>query len=320
MLETKNNNYLSTYLIVSISFLFAFIVGSGLYGFGNDFYAAYYQPNLTWGGIFDQLGYRVATLTVYGVHIGVHVVTFILSISAGFLIREHIKFKDSYSLVLFLSLYILAIHTWPIIMSTSNAMRQGIAMSLIFMSLIASSRKNFYWMMFFSILSIFMHKTGIIFFLIVVFSTIMNYLTLTLSHKSKVFINFILGLILLLGSYYTLNILGFIFSDESRIIGADFRWAFVSIGFIYMTLSIFYPNILSNSFNLTLYYFSFISLSFYMSGLNWQYERMGMMMLIPYILSFGILLNRSSYKIYLILTFVGLLWLTILTGMYGSLK
>ncbi len=320
MLETKNNNYLSTYLIVSISFLFAFIIGSGFYGYGNDFYAAYYQPNLTWGGIFDQLGYRVATLTIYGVHIGVHVVTFILSISAGFLIREHIKFKDSYSLVLFLSLYILAIHTWPIIMSTSNAMRQGIAMSLIFMSLIASSRKNFYWMMFFSILSIFMHKTGIIFFLIVVFSAIMNYLTLTLSHKSKVFINFILGLILLLGSYYTLNILGFMFSDESRIIGADFRWAFVSIGFIYMTSSIFYPNILSNSFNLTLYYFSFISLSFYMSGLNWQYERMGMMMLIPYILSFGILLNRSSYKIYLILTFVGLLWLTILTGMYGSLK
>jgi len=320
VLETKNNNYLSTYLIVSISFLFAFIIGSGFYGYGNDFYAAYYQPNLTWGGIFDQLGYRVATLTIYGVHIGVHVVTFILSISAGFLIREHIKFKDSYSLVLFLSLYILAIHTWPIIMSTSNAMRQGIAMSLIFMSLIASSRKNFYWMMFFSILSIFMHKTGIIFFLIVVFSAIMNYLTLTLSHKSKVFINFILGLILLLGSYYTLNILGFMFSDESRIIGADFRWAFVSIGFIYMTSSIFYPNILSNSFNLTLYYFSFISLSFYMSGLNWQYERMGMMMLIPYILSFGILLNRSSYKIYLILTFVGLLWLTILTGMYGSLK
>ena len=97
MLENKQYNYLSTYLIVSISFLFALIIGSGLYGYGNDFYEAYYQSNLTWGGIFDRLGYRVATLTIYGVHIGVHLVTFILSISAGFLIREHIKFKQSYS-------------------------------------------------------------------------------------------------------------------------------------------------------------------------------------------------------------------------------
>ena len=139
----------------------------------------------------------------------------------------------------------------------------------------------------------------------------MNYYTVSLSNKSKVFINFFVGLILLFSSYYALNLIGFIFSEESRIIGADFRWAFVSIGLIYVTSSIFYPYILSNSFNLTLYYFSFISLSFYISGLNWQYERMGMMMLIPYILSFGILLNRSSYKIYLILLFVGLLWLTI---------
>lgn len=320
MLESKQYNYLSTYLIVSISFLFALIIGSGLYGYGNDFYEAYYQPNLRWGGIFDRLGYRVATLTIYGLHIGVHLVTFILSISAGFLIREHIKFKQSYSLILFLSLYILAIHTWPIIMSTSNAMRQGLAMSLIFMALIASSRKNFFWMILFSVLSIFMHKTGLLFFLIIVFSTVMNYYTVSLSNKSKVFINFFVGLILLFSSYYALNLIGFIFSEESRIIGADFRWAFISIGLIYVMSSIFYPYILSNSFNLTLYYFSFISLSFYISGLNWQYERMGMMMLIPYILSFGILLNRSSYKIYLILTFVGLLWLTIFTGMYSSLK
>lgn len=320
MLKNSRQNYLSTYFILSISTLFALLIGSGLYGYGNDFYEAYYKQNIAWGGVFDQLGYRVATLTINGAHIGVHIVTFILSLSAGFLIREHIKFKKSYSLILFITLYIIAIHTWPIIMSTSNAMRQGLAMSFTFMALVASSRKNFYWMLVFSIVATFMHKTGLVFFMIVIFSAVMSNYTTNFSHRKKVVINFLIGTFLLISSYISLGLIGFVFSEEgSRIIGGDFRWAFVSISLIYVGLSIFYRNILSNSFNLSLYYFSFISLSFLIIGLNWQYERLGMMMIIPYILSFGILLNKSSYQIYLILTFVGLLWVTILMGMYASL-
>tara|TARA_B100000767_G_scaffold94853_1_gene91254 strand:- start:2840 stop:3805 length:966 start_codon:yes stop_codon:yes gene_type:complete len=321
MLRNQESAQLSTYFIVLISMLFALFVGSGLYGYGNDFYEAYQTHNSTWGGTFDRLGWILSTLSINGVHIGVHIVTFLLSLSAGFLIREHLKFKDSYSLFFFISLYLIAIHTWPIIMSTSNAMRQGLAMSFIFMALIASSRKNYYWMMLLSLLAIFMHKTGLIFLMIVVFSVIMNNLTTNFSHTKKVTINFLVGVFLLIASNFSLGLIGFAFSGESsRIIGGDFRWAFVSISFIYVASSIFNKNILSNSFNLSLYYFSFISLSFMMTGLNWQYERMGMMMIIPYILSFGILLNRPSYKIYLILSFLGLLWATIFMGMYASLK
>ena len=56
-----------------------------------------------------------------------------------------------------------------------------------------------------------------------------------------------------------------------------------------------------------------------MNGLNWEYERLGMMMLIPYILSLGILLDRPTYKIYVISTFLALLFLTFFMGMYASL-
>ena len=55
-----------------------------------------------------------------------------------------------------------------------------------------------------------------------------------------------------------------------------------------------------------------------MNGLNWQYERLGMMMIIPYILSFGSLFSKSSYNTYLILTFLLLLFLTIYAGMYTN--
>ena len=91
-----------------------------------------------------------ATASINGVHLGVQIVTFILTISAGFLIREHIKFKESYSLVFFILLYVTAIHTWPIIMSTSNAMRQGLSMSFIFLAFVAGSRKKFYGWGFFN--------------------------------------------------------------------------------------------------------------------------------------------------------------------------
>jgi hypothetical protein len=319
MSRIKETNYLSTYLIVIISIVFAILIGSGLYGYGVDYREAYYQSNLNWGGILDQAGYRVATLTINGVHLGIQIVTFLLSLSAGFLIREHIKFKKSYSLIFFMSLYFIAIHTWPIIMSTSNAMRQGLAMSFIFLGLISSSRKNYYWMIFFSSLAIFMHKTGIVFFMIIIFGTFINNFFSKLSHKKKAVLNFLVGVFLFLCSSFVLSYIGIAFAGDSRIIGADFRWAFILIGFIYVAFSFVYKDILSNSFNLSLYYFSFISLAFVVGGLNWQYERMGMIMLIPYILSFGILLNRFSYKIYLVLAFIALLWLTVFTGMYASL-
>lgn len=323
MLKNNQYHYLSTYLIVYISFVFAIVVGYGAYGYGVDFYEAYYKSNLNWGGLFNQLGYRVATLTINEVHIGVQIVTFMLSLSSGFLIREHIKFKDSYSLIFFISLYLIAIHTWPIIMSTSNAMRQGLAMSFIFLSLTANSRKNYYWMIFFAICAIFMHRSGLFLSLVIIFTTIINYFFGNLSHGKKAILHFSVGLILFLSANFVLRYIGLlVYSGDagSRIIGGDFRWAFLSISFIYIILTFLYSNMLSNTFNLSVYYFSFISLSFLTSGLNWEYERLGMMMLFPYILSFGIILNRSSYKIYLILSFIALLYLTIFMGMYAALN
>ena len=318
----KEHKRISTNIIVLISMVFAILVGSGLYGFGHDYYEAYHKPNLNWGGVFDRLGYKISTLTINGTHIGVPTVTFILALSSGFIIREHIKFKHSYSLIFFIFLYLITIHTWPIIMSTSNAMRQGLSMSFIFLVLVASSRKNYSWMLLLSLPAIFTHKTGILLVLIVYLAATLNFLLSNYSQKSKVIINFIIGILAFAISYFGLSIIGFVLADDnaSRIVGGDFRFAFVLISFIYISMSFFHKDILNNSFNLSLYYFSFISLALLLNGLNWQYERFGMMMLIPYIFSFGVLLNRFSYKIYLIIIFLALLFLTIFTGMYGALK
>jgi hypothetical protein len=319
-LENKKYIASSSIIIFFISIIFALLIGSGLYGYGIDYYSGYskgFEFNKLNATFFNYLGYKVATLTINGFHIGVYIVTFILSLSTGFLIRECIKFKQSYSLIFFLLTFLIAIHTWPIIMSTSNAMRQGLTMSFIFLALISSFRKNYYWMLFLCFVAIFMHGTGPLLAIIIVFSTILNKLLTIFSHKSKVIINFLIGTFLSIITYYFVNTF-FLPNDHqpSRIIAGDFRWHFVFIGFIYVILSFFYRSILANSFTLSLYFYSFISFSFLMNGLNWEYERLGMMMLIPYIFSFGIILNRVSYKIYLILFFLLLLLLTIYQDMY----
>ena len=91
-----SNNNLSTIIILIISILFALVVGSGFYGYGNDFYSSYYKANLDWGGIFDRLGFILATASINGVHLGVQIVTFILTISAGFRQKFQMYFKKDF--------------------------------------------------------------------------------------------------------------------------------------------------------------------------------------------------------------------------------
>jgi hypothetical protein len=320
-LFTSSNSYFSASVIFIISISFALLVGSGWYGYGNDFYASYNRPNLDWGGFTDRLGYILATLSIGGTHVGVQIVTFILSLSTGFLLREHIKFKESYSFIFFILLYLIAIHTWPIIMSTSNAMRQGLSMSFAFMAFVSAARNNYYWVIIFSFISILTHKSGLVLAAIIIFAPIIKTFLQSFSPASKTIIHLLIGTFLLIAAYFFFSILGLEeLNKPSKIIGGDFRGAFILIGLVYILLSLFYKQILSNSFNISLYYFSFIAPSLLLNGLNWEYERLGMMMLIPYILSFGILLNRSSYQVYLMLTFVLLLLLTVITGMYASFR
>ena len=203
-------------------------------------------------------------------------------------------------------------------MSTSNAMRQGLCMSFVFIAL-SSFQKSNLWMIIFVLLATFVHKSGPLFALIILLAFCLQNILKHKSYNSKVVIHFCLGVFLAIISY------AFIFKNfgveqGSKIINGDFRIPFILIAITYVTFSFFYKRLINNTTNLSLYYFSFISPMFLMSGLNWEYERLGMMMLIPYIFSFGGLLDRPSYKFYLVATFLALLLLTIYMGMYESFR
>lgn len=316
-----NNYSLSSFTIILISFLFALFVSIGLYGYGMDYYGAYskgFQWSINRVNILNYLGFRVATLTILGTYVGVYLTTFILTLSTGTLIRKHMKFKESYSFISFLLVFLIAIHTWPIIMSTSNAMRQGLAMSFVFLAL-SNFQKNYYWILFYSLIAAFMHKTGIFFLMISLFTAFSYKLFAYFSDNKQVVYHFCNGILACIGTYYIFVF--FVLPEDhqpSRIISGDYRVAFAFIGIVYVALPFFFKGFLTNSFNLIIYYYSFFVLPLLMHGLNWQYERFGMMMIIPYILSYGTIIHKISYKFYLILAFFLLLILTFYTGMYSN--
>ena len=308
-------------IILFISLVFSLIVGSGFYGFGNDFYAAYYKPNLDWGNWIDNLGWRISTLTIFKKNIGVYIVTFLIAFCFGILLKNYFEFKRKKIFILFLLFYLISLHTWPIIMSTSNAMRQGITMSFIFLSFAYLLKNENLKSFFFIFISVFFHKSGIIFFSAFLYFVIVKIILqkIKLNHSVSI-ICLLFGII----SYYLFFLLlsfTFDLNEPTRIIRGDYRYHFISIFFIYtITFSYYFKLLRENDLILYMYLFGFFSTSLFTSGLNWQYERLSMMIVLPYILIFTIIFKKNSSYFLLFLLLNLLLGLTILNGMYASLK
>ena len=308
-----------TFCILLISFSFALVVWSGFYGYGMDFHNFYYKENYSYRGRVDIFGYLVSTMTVANTHIGVFLVSFMLAFSSGFLLNDHMNDKSLYGLAFFIFILLLAIHTWPIIMSTSNAMRQGLSMSFLFFSLISFSKKKFIVMLIFGFLATISHKSGVFFFLLLVASYAAFLVTKRINSKTIIYFHILVGG---LGFLFSTYILGYFFSSgfDTRVIGHDYRVPFLLIFISHIVIYTIKFRAINDSYNIFMYYFSFSAPSLLVNGMNWEFERLGMMMLIPYIFSFGFLLEKKSNIFYLLSTFIMLLVLTIYTGMYAALR
>jgi len=219
--------YNSNYILTSVAIIYAFIVGAGYYGFGPDYYASYHYKNISWGTWKDLLGWKIATLSISDFHLGVYVTSFILAISSGFLIKDHLMAKRIFSKPLFFLIFVTAIHTWPVIMSTSNVMRQGLAMSVLFISLVFFARRNLGHLILSLILASFMHKSMLIITPIILTSYFFG------NFSRNIWFHLLMGFIFFALALAILPKL-LVIENHSRIIGGDFRLPFliISLGFI----------------------------------------------------------------------------------------
>ncbi len=306
--------------IVAISAIFSLVVGSGTYGFGRDFYASYINSNISWGSTTDQLGWMLATLTVNGIHLGVYITSFLLSFSTGLVVFSFSEVNRISKGIFLLISYVVLLHTWPIIMSTSNVMRQGIMMSFVFVALYFYLAKAWLRVTIFAALAFFSHKSAVLFVGIMLMVRTYDYATQRL--KSYGFQRILLFSIPIFSivAVYLLFPIFFGNYDNSRIIGRDFRYLFLCINVAYVLYFLLLDHKSLDVVTKFLFFFSMLSPTFLALGFSSQYERINMVMLIPYILTFSRVFPSRNRSVYLLATSLGLLYLTIFAGMYASLR
>ena len=319
----------SLLLIFVVSFGYALIINSGYFGYGIDYYNSYNLGSQKSANYWDTIGWTISTLEIFENKVGIFLVAFILSVSSGLLIRTFFKNFFLYSITLFLTIYILTIFSWPIIVSTSNSMRQGLAMCFIFTSLLSFFNNNKILGLIFIIIATFTHKSGI-FFAVNTFYTYSSILLYKYICKKKKItdsnIFFVISgfcyFILITIIIYTLQLipdlrLSAVIIESNISIALDFRIPFLLISFLFIMIFILKSNLfLNNYINYFIFYFSISSTAIFLVGLNWQYERLMMMMIIPYILAIGLCFTKKSVYLYFMIMFFSLFILTLLTGMY----
>ena len=311
----KHFNYL-----ILISLLYGVLLNNGFYGYNTDFYKEYHKENLFLQyPIFDRLGILIATLTVNKIHIGVGVTSFLLSFSTGLLLLTFFKKDGKNSLIYFFIIHLILIHSHPVIMSTSGAMRQGLMMSSLYFSLYFLAEKKYVYSFIFAFAMMFLHKGGLI-FLCLYFSTLFLLVSLKQIKNFNILILTFSGILI-----FSLSSFGIYIKDlhtlNHRVIYGDFRFMWFTINFFYIFYFFFFykkkDNFFVNFIKIFLFLHAFLSPSLLFIGLNWQYERINMVIGIALILVISTIFNKLSSSIF-ILTATGLyLFLTIYQGMYS---
>jgi len=312
-------------LIIFISLFYGVLVWLGLYGFGIDYYLAYNKANISWGGMFDQLGFRIASLSIYGHHFGVFIVTFLVSFSTGFTLLYYYSinnFNSKSKIIRFIAIYIFILHSWPVVMSNSNVMRQGLLMAFLYISIIAFEKQNYKIGWTTLVVMIFMHKSGIIFAFFIGLSKFLRklkYLNLSTGLHKIVLVVSVFSTATTL--FYAIPIY-FGETEESRIISKDLSPLFILVNILYVvSYFLLMKKTKRNSItSQVLVMNSIITPVFFIFGFNWQYERLNMIVIVLYMLDISSFFPKLLRINYLILSSFCFMTLTIFAGLFSALN
>ncbi len=310
----KKNIYIC--LVILVSLIYSLIIGLGYIGWGIDFYHAYNAENaqVDIQNIRDLLGWKISTLTINNIKLGILITPFLISLSCGYLILNFFKLYSLDSLFLFLIFFILIIFSWPMLNSSNNAMRQGLSMVFIFFSLNYLSYNKKFLSIIFMLLTTFTHKSGIFFSLNLIYLFIFYFFKIKKSEQILKMLIFGLGYFIIYFCFFsTIDEMRF---EKNVIIGKDFGILFAIINITYIIFFSLKYKLLNNKIYLFLFFYNFISLAMFANGLYWQHERLNMITLLPIILSFCVIFKKRTKYFYLLSTALILLSLTIYTGMY----
>ena len=117
--------------IFAAIFIPTFLIGNEFLGQGFDVIHAYKNiPNTIWRPL-ESVGFILATLTINNIYLGVYACSFLVTSSLVFYLKKSIY--RQYYIYLF---YIIGISfSWPLLLASNNALRQGVAIALTIFSI-----------------------------------------------------------------------------------------------------------------------------------------------------------------------------------------
>ena len=304
------------FLIFSISIIYGCLVNFGIYGFSNDYYNEYYKSNLIYNHSYRELGSLLSTLTLWNINFGLFLTSFIIAFTVGIFFYYFLLSQYKFLTIAFLLLYIIILHTHPIIMSTSGAMRQGWTMSFIFLSFAMMLKEEKFSSLFFMFVALFLHKSGLFFFCIFVITC--TYIFLIKFFLNKKIILFLFGILIFLTLLYGYQVS----SKPTKIVEGDFRFFWLLINILYILIYLLikknYTFKKEKFVALYCFFYSCAAPAFLIMGYNFEYERLNMIMGIIYLLIFSSFCKKESTYFFLFMNSGLYLFLTIYQGMYSK--
>ena len=312
-----------TVLIITITLVISFAHFLGLYGFGSDFRHTYQYIDYPVGRWNDYLGYWLASLGDRNYPFGVFIVAFLVLYSSAKIFFYRMDEKSvCFALPGAGFVVVILAHIWPAFMAYSNVMRQGILMSLLFLSLLFLDKKRYVLGLFFCAFLLFSHKSSL-FFLVIIFSSLIIY---KVAQNAFCITPFLKKILMCMGGFLCFIVLWvcfYLFIGErppSRVIGGDYSLVMFVLSLFWVFFYVFSKeNISFISSFLVVYVLA--SSVFLIKGLLWEYERFIMIVSILLILWFPFpKLSGFSIKSYMYFCFLGFLVITFLAGVYSSYK
>ena len=307
-------NFLTIFLII-----FPIIASLGLYGYGLDFINSYYNNYLPWDEN-HAVGWNIAATMLGSIALGPFLVAFILPFSIYLLIKEHLNIKQNLNRTIVNTSFIFLTHNWAIILPILNAIRQGLVTGPFYLIILAldkfNERKKNLEMILLIILSLtlnFLHKLGILFFLILSLSFIILKIKESQRRLLLLISSFLISFIVI--EYYGIG------NVSTRIIGLDIRLPFIIFAGLYCSFILFFrkKEFICKFIFIVPFYMNIFSIAFLIVGYNFEFERLQMAVFIPqYIAFLSILQNKYKYLILLFSSLI-LFLITIYAGIFNSL-
>ena len=304
------------FVALVVSCLFAWLHFKGYYGYGSDFIHTYQYINDPKGRYTDYFGSYVVGLGDGKHPYSIFLVSLFLIFSASLMLKLRLQALQKVSWLTYVVGIILIAHIWPIFMSFSNVMRQGVLMFFLYMALyfLSTGKKKYFVIMLLPLA--FSHKSSPFYLVILSLLYLAPKFKFKYDIQQKNLIIFLgLFLFLILFSMYSIFI-----GDRgpSRVIGGDFSNIMWVLSMLWLASYYFSTRNYSVIANFLALYTIIISV-FYFKGLIWEYERLIMVVLLLYILWAPIPKFMYRYwRAYIVIALASLVFVTWYIGLFAS--